>query len=452
MALVVADRVQETTTTTGTGTITLAGAVAGFQSFAVIGDGNTTYYCITSGNNWEVGIGTYTASGTTLARTTILESSASGAAITLAGTSNVFCVYPADKSFGLDQTLALANGGTGRTTAPAAYAALLGFTTTATSGGTTTLTNTSTVQQVFTGTSTHTVQLPSTATLQQGWMFRIINNSTQLVTVQTSTAVALGNIPSGTTIAVMCLDTSVNTAAAWERVFTDFSDRTGTGEVVLNVSPTVTDLMLAAGTTSLPPLQFTSGTNLSSAAAGAVEYDGTVFYSTPNTTSGRGYTPSTHIFRLTANGSAIGSAIANFFGTNSAINLVGGGVYEIEAYCYFTKTTAGTVTVTITSSLAPANLSGVIQTGSTGGGTTVNAANQIVLFNSTATGAAFGPTGSLTNNTNHVFQIRLIVEANASASNLRINFTESAGTVTPLRNSYYKVTLLPVGNSGSFAA
>ena len=98
MALVVADRVQETTTTTGTGTITLAGAVSGFQTFATIGNGNTTYYCVTSGTAWEVGIGTYTSSGTTLARTTILASSAAGAAITLAGTSNVFCVYPATKA------------------------------------------------------------------------------------------------------------------------------------------------------------------------------------------------------------------------------------------------------------------------------------------------------------------------------------------------------------------
>ena len=74
MALVIKDRVKETTTTTGTGTLTLAGAFSGFDSFAEIGDGNTTYYSCTDGTDFEVGIGTYTASGTTLSRDTILES------------------------------------------------------------------------------------------------------------------------------------------------------------------------------------------------------------------------------------------------------------------------------------------------------------------------------------------------------------------------------------------
>jgi len=104
MALVVKDRVKETTSTTGTGTVTLAGASTGFQSFSVIGDGNTTYYTLVSGNNWEVGLGTYTASGTTLSRDTILESSNSGSAITLSGTSDVFCTYPAEKSGHKDST------------------------------------------------------------------------------------------------------------------------------------------------------------------------------------------------------------------------------------------------------------------------------------------------------------------------------------------------------------
>jgi hypothetical protein len=99
MALVVYNRVQETTTTTGTGTITLAGAVSGYQSFAVVGNGNTTYYTITSGTAWEVGIGTYTSSGTTLSRTTVLSNSLGTTAnISLTGTSNVWVDYPAEKS------------------------------------------------------------------------------------------------------------------------------------------------------------------------------------------------------------------------------------------------------------------------------------------------------------------------------------------------------------------
>ena len=105
MALIVKDRVKETTTTTGTGTITLAGAEDGFQSFAAIGNGNTTYYAIISGDKYEVGLGTYTLSGTTLSRTTILESSNSGSAITLSGTSDVFCTYPAEKAVTLNGTV-----------------------------------------------------------------------------------------------------------------------------------------------------------------------------------------------------------------------------------------------------------------------------------------------------------------------------------------------------------
>ena len=105
MALVVKDRVQESTTTTGTGTLTLGGAVLGFQTFAIIGDGNATYYAIvdpTTGE-WEVGIGTYTASGTTLSRTTVFESSNSGSLVNFAaGSKNVFCTYPAERAVYLD--------------------------------------------------------------------------------------------------------------------------------------------------------------------------------------------------------------------------------------------------------------------------------------------------------------------------------------------------------------
>jgi len=99
MAFVLADRVKETTTTAGTVTVTLLGASTGYQSFSAIGDGNTTYYTIAgqTGSEWEVGIGTYTASGTTLARTTVISSSNAGSLVNFsAGTKDVFVTYPAE--------------------------------------------------------------------------------------------------------------------------------------------------------------------------------------------------------------------------------------------------------------------------------------------------------------------------------------------------------------------
>ena len=102
MALVLKDRVKETTTTTGTGAISLGSAVANFQAFsAVLSDADTTYYAIvdTTNNTFEVGLGTYASSGNTLTRTTVLESSNSGSAVNFgAGSKNIFIAYPAEKA------------------------------------------------------------------------------------------------------------------------------------------------------------------------------------------------------------------------------------------------------------------------------------------------------------------------------------------------------------------
>ena len=138
MALVLNDRVQETCSSPGTGAVTLLGAVTGFQTFlSGVGNGNTCYYGIADqgGANWEVGLGTYSSSGNTLARTTPYAGSAATPVDFSSGVQAVFVTYPADRSVNLDAagnvtalgtissgtwngtTIGVTHGGTGATTA-----------------------------------------------------------------------------------------------------------------------------------------------------------------------------------------------------------------------------------------------------------------------------------------------------------------------------------------------
>ena len=111
MALVLADRVKETTTTTGTSDFALGGAVSGFQTFSAgVGNSNTTYYAIALGSDYEVGLGTLSSDGLTLARTTVLQSSNSDTKVSFAaGSKDIFVTYPADKSVLSDSTQTLTN-------------------------------------------------------------------------------------------------------------------------------------------------------------------------------------------------------------------------------------------------------------------------------------------------------------------------------------------------------
>lgn len=209
------------------------------------------------------------------------------------------------------------------------------------------------------------------------------------------------------------------------------------------------DIRPDAGTTLLAPLKFTAGTNLTTAEAGAVEYDGTFLFGTPTTTSGRGQIPCLQTFRLTANGSNIGPTIGDFFGANSSINLAATSVYDIEALAYLQKNTAGTLTWTWTASSAPTLITAMFRAGPVTG---IAAGTPTTLYTGSrgAATAAFGATGSISNNAFMAYEFKVRVITNA-ATNFRLRVTNSAGTVTPQAGSFYIVNRLST-SQGSFAA
>ena len=206
-----------------------------------------------------------------------------------------------------------------------------------------------------------------------------------------------------------------------------------------------------AGTTAIAPIVLTSGTNLTAAAAGSIEYDGVNMYGTTDTTSGRSSVGLYNQFKLTANGGTI-STIANFFGATSNIALVSEGYYDIEIILYFLKTTAGTVTWTLTNSAAPTTQNIYFEMSPITGivappGTATMLEGQAV--NSTA--AYSFTTGSLTTAVNHYARFRIQLD-NGTGTNLKIQATASAGTITPLAGSIWTSRRLNTTNNGTYAA
>jgi len=248
MALVIADRVQQTGTANTTVSFTLSGAVVGYQDFTAIGNTNTTFYGATDAvGNWESGLGTYSSTGPTLTRTTVYASSNSGSAVTFSGTVNVFCTYPSSRAVYEDAsgnvsalgtissatwnatTIGVAYGGTGVTASSGANSVMLrdanqnvavnrlnqSNTSTAAAGGTTALTAASSYSQTLTGTGSQTFTMPDATTLTTGVAFVFNNNATGTVTLQDYSTGAIGTITSGGAVELVLLANGT-VAGTWD--------------------------------------------------------------------------------------------------------------------------------------------------------------------------------------------------------------------------------------------
>lgn len=225
MALVIADRVRETSTTTGTGTLTLDGAVTGFRTFSsAIGDTNTCYYTITLGADYEIGVGTVGAG--TLARTTILKSSNSNNAVNFgAGTKDVFVTYAADKAVYKDASnnvnalgtissgvwngteITVPYGGTGVATltgivkgnGQSAFSAAVAGTDYVTPTGTETLTN----KTLTNPTVTNYVETPYTANSSTAITLALTNGTVQIITLTGNATITMPTATSGKSFLLM---------------------------------------------------------------------------------------------------------------------------------------------------------------------------------------------------------------------------------------------------------
>ena len=489
MALVVYDRVQETTTTSGTGSVTLLGAVSGFQSFAVVGNGNTTYYTITDGAAWEVGIGTYSTSGPTLARTTILSNSNGNTTpITLSGgLAQVFITYTAEKSVNLDAsnnvtplgtissgtwqgtTVGVSYGGTGVTASSGANSVVLrdanqntslnnifrNTTSTVSAAGTTVLTAASSFTQVLTGTTTQTYQLPDATTLANGASFQFNNNSTGNLFVVNNGSGAVATVAAGGASQIFLTSTSTSNGTWDVHGFIPENILWGTNSLYLN-NDIITGGTWQGGTIGTPY----GGTGLTSFTSGGALYA----TSTSSLTSGTlpatagGTAQSTYTTGDVIYASATNTLAKLPIGTTGQVLTVSSGIpswgtLSSAAVTSFQTSLSGLTPSTATSGAV--TLAGTLGTSSGGTGQTTYTDGQLLIGNSsgntlTKSTLTAGTGISITNGSGAITVASTVTSGITITNDTTTNATRfimfddaTSGSVTGVNVSNTKLTFNP---------